>query len=97
MIDLKDGTVAAFFLQKITVRANIDGRVGHDLFPQGVDGRIGHLSKQLLEIVEQELVSLGEHGQGRVMSHGKSRLHSVFRHGENLVLHILIGVPKDFV
>ena len=97
MIDLQHGAVAAFFLQKITVRADIDGRVGHDLFPQGVDGRIGHLGKQLLEIVEQELMSLGEHGQRSVMSHGKGGLHSVFRHGKDLVLHILIGIAEHLV
>ena len=31
------------------------------------------------------------------MSHGKSGLNSVFRHGENLVLDILVGVAEDFV
>ena len=31
------------------------------------------------------------------MSHGKGRLDSVFRHGQDLVLHVLIGIAEDLV
>ena len=70
MVDLQHRAVGAFFLQEVAVRTDIDSRIGHDFFPQGIDGRVGDLGKELLEIVEQQLVGLGEHGQGGIMSHG---------------------------
>ena len=42
-------------------------------------------------------MGLGEDGQRRVMPHGKSRLHGIFRHGKDLVLHILVGVAEHLV
>ena len=84
-------------LQKIPVRADVDGGVGDDLLPQGVDGRVGHLGKELLEIAEQGLLPLGEDGQGNVRAHGHGRLVAAAGHGEDGLDDILIGIAEDLV
>ena len=64
----------------------------HDQFlPDGVDGRVGHLGEQLLEIIEQERRLSGEDGQRRVISHGAEGLRAFQHHGTDNQLHILLG------
>ena len=97
VVDFQDRAVGALLLQKIAVRADVYSGIGHYFLPEGVNGRVSHLGKELLEIVEQQLMLLGEHCQGRVVAHGKGRLHAVFRHGKDLVFDVLIGVAENFV
>ena len=97
VVDFQNRAVSALFLQEIAVRADVYGSIGHYFLPEGVNGRVSNLGKELLEVVEQQLMLLGEHCQGRVVAHGEGRLHAVFRHGKDLVLDVLIGVSKNLV
>ena len=97
VVDFQNRAVSALLLQEIAVRADVYGGIGHYFLPEGVNGRVSHLGKELLEIVEQQLMLLGEHCQRRVVAHGKGRFHSVFRHGKDLVLDVLIGVAENLV
>ena len=40
---------------------------------------------------------LGQNSERRVVSHGKRRLHAVFRHWQDLVLDVLIRVAEHFI
>ena len=97
IIDLKHATVLRLFIEQIAVRADIYGRIGHDLLTQRVDGRVRDLREQLLEVVEQRLVLAREHGKRRIMPHGSRRLGCIFRHGQYAAAHVLIGIAKYLV
>ena len=45
-----------------------------DLFPNGVDGRIGDLSKHLLEILKEKGVTLAQNRERGIVSH---RAHGI--------------------
>ena len=97
VIDFQDRAVRALLLQEIAVRTDVYGGVSHYFLPEGVNGRVGHLGKELFEIVEQQLMLLGQHRQGRVVTHGERRLHAVLCHRDDLILDVLIGVTEDLV
>ena len=40
---------------------------------------------------------LGQDRKRRIVSHGERGLHAVFRHGENLVFDVFIGVTEHLV
>ena len=42
-------------------------------------------------------MGFGEYGERRVVTHRKCGLHAVLRHGENLVLDILVGIAEHLV
>ena len=94
VVDLQHPAVLRLLIQQVAVIAHVYGGVGDDLLPDGVDGRVGHLGKQLAEVVEQGLVVAGQHRQGNVRPHGGGGLCPGAGHGQNGVLHILIGVAK---
>jgi len=45
-----------------------------DLLSEGVDGRVGDLSEQLLEVGEHQGVEVGQARQWRVITHGTQSL-----------------------
>ena len=59
VFDLQDFAIFRQLFQQVAVGAHKDRGVRHDLLPDRVNGRVGHLGKKLLEIVEQRLVRLG--------------------------------------
>ena len=79
------------FFQNVGMVAYVCGQAHDQLLPDGVDGRVGHLGEQLLEIIEQEGSLSGENGQRRVVSHGAERLRAFQHHGTDDQLHILLG------
>ena len=95
--DLQNPAVFRLFLQQIAVRADVDRGVGDDLLPKRVDGRIGHLGKELLEIVEKGLMLFGQHRQGNVRAHGGDLLRAGSRHGQNGIVDVLVSIAKGFV
>ncbi len=51
---------------------------GHDdAFTEWIDGRVGDLGEQLLEVLVHQGVELGDAGQWRVISHGTEGLFPV--------------------
>ena len=83
--------------QQVASRPQMDGRVGDDLLPDGVDGRVGHLGEHLLEVVEQGLVLLGQDGQGDVHAHGCGGLCPGLGHLEDGVFDLLVGIAEGLV
>ena len=71
-------------LERVAVVAEVgDGR-GHDLLAKGVDGRVGDLGEQLLEVAVELAGLPGEHSERRVDAHGDEGLVGVARHGGDL-------------
>ena len=95
--DFKHRAVFRFFDQQIAVRADVHGRIGDDLLAKRVDRRIGNLCKQLLEIVEQRLMLLGQNRKRHVDAHGGRRFRAVFRHRQYRVGHVLVGVAECLI
>ena len=62
-------------------RADVADERHHHLFADGIDGRIGDLREELLEVIEQRLRLIGEAGQRRVGAHGADGLLAVVGHG----------------
>ena len=71
------------------------GHQRHDqLLPNGIDRRVGHLCKQLLEILEQQLRAVRKDGQGGVGSHGGDRLFPSHDHGRDHHLQFFYRVAE---
>ena len=96
-IQLQNTAVPALFLKKISVGAKVDRGVRHHLLPEGIDGRVRDLCEHLLEIVEQRLMMLRQHGDGHVVTHGSGGLDPVLRHGKDHVQDVLVAVAEDLV
>ena len=62
---------------------DIFGERHHKFLTNGVDGRIGHLCKLLSEIVEEDLRSVAQHCERRVIAHRANRFLSHRSHGNN--------------
>ena len=97
VVDLEDCAVLRSFLQQIAAGAHIHRGVGDDLLADGVHGRVGHLGEELLEVAEQGLVLFRQHRQRCVHAHGGGGLRPTPGHGEDSVLHLLIGVAEGLV
>ena len=63
-----------FTLQQIAAGAHVHGGVGDNLFPDGVHRRVGHLGKELFEIIKQGLRMGRQQRQRRIGAHGGHRL-----------------------
>ena len=97
VLDLQDRAVFGPLLQQVPGGAEVHRRVGHDLLADGVDGRVRHLGEKLLEVAEERLAGLREHGERDVGAHGGDGLGAGFRHGQDGVLDILISVAEGLV
>ena len=59
VVHLQHLTVFRPLLQQVAVLPDVNGGGSDDLLTNGINGRVGYLSKQLFEIVEQRLMLLG--------------------------------------
>ena len=80
--------------EQILLRAHGGPQRGHQLFTDGVEGRIGHLREELLEVVEKQLGPVGKDRERCVVAHGAHRLFSPRRHGADEDLELLAGVAE---
>ena len=95
--DLQHPAVFRLLLEQVAVGADVHRGIGDDLLPQCIDGRIGHLGKELLEIVEQRLVLFRQHRQRNVRAHGGDLLRTGAGHGQNGIVDILVGVAEGLI
>ena len=58
ILDLQHLAVFRFLLDQIAVFPHIDRCSGNDLLTDRIDGRIGHLGKELLKVIKQRAVLL---------------------------------------
>ena len=84
-------------LQQVGLRTDPDQGRGDDLLANRIDGGIGDLGEELLEIVVEELGLFGQHRQRRIGSHGSQRLHAVSGHGAENDPLILEGVAEGLL
>ena len=97
VVDLQHPAVFRLFLQEVAVRADVHRGVGDDFLPQGVDGRVGDLGEELLEIVKEGLMLFRQHRQGDIRAHGGDLLGAGAGHGQNGIVDVLIGVAEGLV
>ncbi len=83
IMNLQDIAVSGRLFQDVAVRPDIDRGGRHHLLADGVDRRVGHLGKLLLEIVKQRMMGCGENRKGRVNPHGRNSFPAALRHGED--------------
>ena len=71
---------------------------GHDDgLADRVDGRVGHLRKQLLEVVVERFVFVRQNGQGAVVAHGAQGLFAIGRHGGHEEFEVFLAVAKSLL
>ena len=97
VVDFQDRAVFTLFLQQVAVRAYVHGSIRHDLFPQGIDGRVGDLGELLLEEPVQQGIVIGKSRQGNVMAHGYRRLRAAGRGFQDVGPDFFIAVAEDLV
>ena len=83
--------------EQIRPRADERHQRHHQFFPDRVDGRIGHLREQLLEVVVENLGSIRQHGQRRVVAHRAGGFLAVLRHRCEDDLHVLLRVAEGLL
>ena len=94
VVQLDQPRLVGAFGQDVGVRAE-EGHERHDQFlADGVDGRVGHLREELLEVPVEQLRLFGEDGQRLVGPHGADRLVAGDRHGVEYQLDVLAGVAE---
>ena len=81
MRQLERVAVLRRLIQNVALGADVADERHHQLFADGVDGRIGDLREELLEVVEQRLRAVGEAGQRHIGAHGADRLFALGAHG----------------
>ena len=97
VLHLEHAAVVGLILQQITIGADVDGRIRDDLLAEGVDRRVGDLCEELLEVIEQKLVLLAQHGERNIVAHRRGLLDAVLRHREDHGLHVLIAVAENLI
>ena len=79
MRQLERVAVLRRLVQDVALRADVADERHHQLFANGIDGRIGDLREELLEIVEQRLRPIGKAGQRHIGAHRADRLLALWR------------------
>ena len=92
-----DDLVAAVGLgcEQVALRADGAGQRGHQLLPDGIEGRVGHLGEQLLEVVVQQPGPVGQHRDRGVGPHGADRLVAGLGHRCQEDLEVLGRVAEE--
>jgi len=68
------------FVHQIGFGADIGHEGHHELFADRIDRRIRHLREQLLEVLEQQLRTVGQHRKRRIRSHRRDRFLAGHNH-----------------
>ena len=84
-------------VQQVGLGADKRHQRHHNRFPNRVNRRVGHLRKQLLEIVVERLVLVGQHGQRAVVAHGTRGFFAIGGHGRHQKLDVFLGVAKGLL
>jgi hypothetical protein len=84
-------------VQQVRLGADEGHQRHHDRFADRVDRRVGHLREQLLEVVVQRLVLVGQHGQRAVVAHRADALLAGLRHRRHQELDVFLGVAEGLL
>ena len=80
MRQLEGVAVFGRFIENVALGADVADERHDQLFADGVDGRIGDLGKELLEVVEERLSTIREAGKRHIGAHGADWLFAVSGH-----------------
>ena len=97
VVDFQHLAVFRLVLQQVAVGAHIDAGGGDHFFADRVNGRVGHLGKPLLEVVEQRRVLLAQDSQRGIRAHGTRGLGTQPGHGQDEGVDLLILVAEHFL
>ena len=81
MRQLEGVAVLRRLIEDVALGADVADERHDEFFADGIDGRIGDLREELLEVVEERLRAVGEAGQRHVGAHGADRLFAARAHG----------------
>ena len=84
-------------VEKIRTRTHEGNQRHHKLFADRINRRIGHLSKQLTEVLIERLGSVREHRKRCVVSHGADCFGAFFRHRAQNKLNVVFAVAERFL
>ncbi len=74
--------------------ADVDDARGNQALTQCVDRRVGYLGEQLVEVVEEGTVLLGQAGQRGIDAHRGQRHAALFGHGADHFVHVVPVVAQ---
>ena len=77
-----------------TYSTDILGKTHHEVLTDGVDGRVGNLSKLLTEVVEENLWLVGKYGKRGIITHGCSRLLTLGSHRNDGTVDVFLAKTK---
>ncbi|MNX84832.1 hypothetical protein D3C86_1166470 [compost metagenome] len=89
--------VAEGLVEHVLLAADTGGQRHDVVFPQRVDGRVGHLGEHLAEVVVQGTLAGGEHRHRGVIPHGAHRLLAVLAEHADDLIQLLVGVAEQFL
>ena len=81
-------------IQEIALASDEAGERHDQLFANRIDGRIGHLGEELLEVVEKQLRLVGQARQRRVRAHGADRLLALRSHRSENHLQLFARISE---
>ena len=84
------GRVDLVDVQQVRLGADERHQRHDDGFADRVDGRVGDLGEQLLEVVVQRFIFVGQHGQRAVVAHGAGGLFAIGGHGRHQELDVFL-------
>ena len=94
MRQLQHMTIFRLFRENVALAADITDEGHHDLFANRINGRIGDLREELLEIVEQRLRPVRKTSEWSVGSHGSNRFLALRSHWAEDHPQVFIAVTK---
>ena len=77
-----------------TYSTDILGKTHHEVLTDGVDGRVGNLSKLLTEVVEENLWLVGKHSKRSIITHRSSRFLTLGSHWDDGTVDIFLAKTK---
>ena len=77
-----------------TYSTDILGKTHHKVLTDGVDGRVGNLSKLLTEIVEENLWLVGKHSKRSIITHRSCRFLTLGSHRNDGTIDIFLAKTK---
>ncbi|MNI10564.1 hypothetical protein D3C73_636810 [compost metagenome] len=84
-------------VQQVGLGADERHQRHHQLFADGVDGRVRDLREQLAEIVVERLGAVGQHGQRGVVAHRADHFLARGRHGFQDELVVFLGPAEGLL
>ena len=84
-------------VEQVWLGSNEGHQRHHHRFADRIDRRVGHLRKQLLEVIVERLVLVGHDSQRRVIAHGTGRLFTLYGHWRHQEFQVFLRIAKGLL